>query len=46
MPFTEVQLRQGKPGDKPRRLSDECGLYVEIRTRGRKLWRCCYEMEF
>ena len=45
MPLTDVQIRQAKPGEKPRKLSDERGLYVEIRPTGAKLWRYRYKIE-
>lgn len=45
MPLTDVQIRQAKPGDKPRKLSDERGLYVEIRPSGSKFWRYRYKIE-
>ncbi|OZB27460.1 MAG: integrase [Pseudomonas sp. 34-62-33] len=45
MPLTDVQIRQAKPGEKPRKLSDKRGLYVEIRPTGAKLWRYRYKIE-
>lgn len=45
MPLTDVQIRQAKPGDKPRKLSDERGLFVEIRPTGAKFWRYRYKID-
>lgn len=38
-PLTDIQIRNAKPTDKPRKLSDGGGLYVEIMPSGSKLWR-------
>ncbi|WP_445940786.1 tyrosine-type recombinase/integrase [Pseudomonas sp.] len=45
MPLTDVQIRQAKPGEKPRKLSDERGLFIEIRPAGSKLWRYRYKID-
>lgn len=45
MPLTDVQIRQAKPGEKPRKLSDERGLFIEIRPTGAKLWRYRYKID-
>lgn len=45
MPLTDVQVRQAKPGEKPRKLTDERGLFVEIRPTGAKYWRYRYKIE-
>jgi hypothetical protein len=45
MPLTDVQIRQAKPGPKPRKLSDERGLFIEIRPAGSKLWRYRYKID-
>ena len=45
MPLTDIQIRQAKPGEKPRKLSDERGLFIEIRPTGAKLWRYRYKIE-
>lgn len=45
MPLTDVQIRQAKPGDKPRKLSDSRGLYVEVRPTGGKFWRYRYKLD-
>lgn len=38
-PLTDVQIRNAKPKDKPYKLADGGGLYVEIMPSGAKLWR-------
>ena len=38
-PLTEQQLLQAEPGDKPFRLFDGYGLYVEVMPTGSKVWR-------
>jgi integrase len=40
--LTDLALRNAKPGDKPRRLSDGGGLFLEIRPNGAKYWRMAY----
>jgi len=45
MPLTDVQIRQAKPGPKSRKLSDERGLFIEIRPTGSKLWRYRYKID-
>ncbi|UQY33782.1 integrase arm-type DNA-binding domain-containing protein [Pseudomonas fulva] len=45
MPLTDLSIRQAKPGDKPRKLSDSRGLYIEIRPTGAKLWRYRYRID-
>ncbi|MCQ4234238.1 Arm DNA-binding domain-containing protein, partial [Pseudomonas stutzeri] len=45
MPLTDIQIRQAKPGERPRKLSDERGLFIEIRPTGAKLWRYRYKIE-
>ena len=42
MPLTDTAIRQAKPGDKPKRLTDGGGLYLEISPAGGKLWRFKY----
>jgi integrase len=42
MPVTDVAIRKLKPSDKPYRISDEKGLYVEVTPSGGKLWRMKY----
>jgi len=38
-PLTDIQLRTAKPTDKPYKLSDGGGLYVEVMSNGSKFWR-------
>lgn len=38
-PLTEQQLIQAKPADKPFKLFDGYGLYVEVLPTGTKVWR-------
>jgi integrase len=45
MALTDVQVRQAKPSDKPRKLTDERGLFVEIRPTGGKYWRYRYKID-
>src|SRR5215472_14075403 len=42
MPLTDAKLRNAKPGDKPQRLWDSGGLYLEVSPTGGKLWRLKY----
>src|ERR1700759_3493428 len=41
-PLTETQLRNAKQRDKPYKLFDGGGLYVEVPTTGSKRWRFKY----
>lgn len=40
--LTDPAIRNAKPKDKPYRLSDALGLYIEIAPSGGKLWRLKY----
>jgi integrase len=40
--LTDTAIRQAKPTDKPRKLSDGGGLFVLIEPYGSKLWRQAY----
>lgn len=42
MPLTNVQVKNAKPGDTPRKISDGHGLYVQVNPNGSKLWRYRY----
>ncbi|HDQ4464838.1 TPA: tyrosine-type recombinase/integrase [Pseudomonas aeruginosa] len=44
MPLTDAKIRQAKPTDKPQKLADGGGLYLEVRTTGAKLWRYRYRI--
>ena len=45
MPLTDTTVRNAKPSDKPIRLFDAGGLYLEISPAGGKLWRFKYRYE-
>ena len=42
MPLSDAAIRRAQPRDKPRKLYDRLGLYLEIAPRGRKAWRFKY----
>lgn len=42
MALTDTAIKNAKPGPKPIRLSDERGLYLEVRPNGSKWWRFTY----
>ncbi len=42
MPLTDTAIRKAKPADKPVRMFDGGGLYLEIALTGGKLWRWKY----
>ncbi len=42
MPLKDVTVRNAKPSDKPRKLSDGGGLHILIQPTGSKLWRLAY----
>lgn len=42
--LTDTQLRNAKPKDKPYRLADSNGLYLEVRPNGSRLWRYRYKI--
>jgi integrase len=44
MPLTDVRIRQSKPKDKPYRMADGGGLFIEVRPSGSKLWRYAYRI--
>jgi integrase len=44
MPLTDTKIRQAKAGDKPRKISDSAGLYLEVMPNGSKLWRLKYRL--
>lgn len=43
-PLTDKAISQAKPKEKPYRLYDEKGLYLEVSPAGGKLWRLKYRM--
>lgn len=44
MALSDVTIRNTKPTDKPFKLKDTNGLYIEIRKSGKKLWRYRYKI--
>ena len=44
MPLTDIKIRQAKPSDKPVKLADTAGLYLEVKPSGSKLWRYRYRI--
>ncbi|WP_340624485.1 Arm DNA-binding domain-containing protein, partial [Stenotrophomonas maltophilia] len=44
MALTDFKIRGAKPAEKPYRLSDGGGLFLEIRPNGSKLWRYAYRL--
>ena len=42
MPLTDTAIRKVKPADKPQRLFDGRGMYLEVSPAGGKLWRLKY----
>lgn len=42
--LTETQCRNAKPQDKPYRLADGKGLYLEVKPNGTKAWRYRFEL--
>ena len=45
MSLTDSAIRNAKPADKPIRMSDERGLYLEIAPAGGKWWRWKYRFK-
>jgi integrase len=45
MPLTDTAIRNAKPTEKPVRIFDGGGLYVEISPAGGKLWRLKYRID-
>ena len=42
MALTDVAVRQTKPGERTRKISDGGGLFLEVRPNGAKYWRLAY----
>ena len=42
MPLTDPAIRTAKPAEKPYKLSDAGGLYLEVHPNGSKYWRLKY----
>ena len=45
MPLTNTAIRTAKPSNKPFRLFDERGLYLEVSPTGGKWWRLKFRFE-
>ena len=44
MPLTATAIRKAKPTEKPRKIYDSRGLYLEIAPRGTKAWRSMFSV--
>jgi Arm DNA-binding domain len=44
MALTDAKIRNTKPSDKPIKLTDGGGLYLDVRPTGAKLWRYRYRI--
>lgn len=44
MPLTDVKIRQARAADKPLKLADSHGLYLEVKPNGSKFWRYRYKI--
>ncbi len=42
--LTETRIRQAKPRQMPYKLTNHAGLYLEVRTGGKTLWRDRYRL--
>lgn len=42
MPLNDTAIKAAKPGEKPKKLADEKGLFLLIKPGGAKLWRVKY----
>jgi len=45
MKLTDTAIRKAKPTDKPYKLFDGRGLYIEIPPTGSKRWCCKYRVD-
>ena len=45
MPLADTAIRNAKPGEKPVRLFDGGGLYLEVSPSGGKWWRLKYRFD-
>lgn len=45
MPLTDTGIRSAKPKNKPQKLFDGGGLYLEVAPNGGKWWRLKYRYE-
>lgn len=44
-PLTEMQIRKARPAEKPYRLADGKGLYLEVMPNGSRYWRMKYRFD-
>lgn len=44
MPLTDSKIRNAKPDPKPYKLTDDGGLYLDVRPSGAKFWRYRYRI--
>ncbi|VVE77365.1 tyrosine-type recombinase/integrase [Pandoraea sputorum] len=44
-PLTDLQVKKAKPTDKPYRLADGKGLYLQVMPNGSKYWRMKYRFD-
>lgn len=42
MPISDTKARKAQPADKPYRIPDSDGLYLDVRPSGKKFWRVRY----
>jgi hypothetical protein len=40
--LSETQVRNAKPSDRPRKIFDHRGLYLQVTPNGRRYWRFDY----
>lgn len=45
MPLTDLQAKKAIPKEKPYRLADGAGMYLEIHPNGGKYWRLKYRID-
>lgn len=45
MPLSDIKIKQAKPREKPYKLADEKGLYLEVAPAGGKWWRLKYRFQ-
>ena len=45
MPLTDTAIRNAKPGTKPAKLFDECGLFLIVTPAGGKWWGLKYRYD-
>ena len=44
-PLTDLKIRKAKPTDKPYRMADGKGLYLEVMPNGSRYWRMKYRFD-